>query len=70
MDVYSEGKKHIAAASTVCDATGMLIGYPLQQHVLEKDLMMLLLKTSCTLSWMEFHITMLAKTEKSLYKLD
>ena len=28
MDVYSEGKKHIAAASTVCDATGMLIGYP------------------------------------------
>ena len=28
MDVYSEGKKHIAAASTVCDASGMLIGYP------------------------------------------
>ncbi len=28
MDVFSEGKKHIAAASTVCDATGMLIGYP------------------------------------------
>ena len=69
MDVYSEGKKHIAAASTVCDATGMLIGYPLQQHVLEKDLMMLLLKTS-PLSWMEFHITMLAKTEKSLNGLD
>ncbi|MDA1131525.1 MAG: hypothetical protein O3B00_08530 [archaeon] len=28
MDVYSDGKKHIAAASTVCDAGGMLIGYP------------------------------------------
>jgi len=28
MDVYSEGRKHIAAASTVCDADGMLIGYP------------------------------------------
>jgi hypothetical protein len=28
MDIYSEGKKHIAAASTVCDAQGMLIGYP------------------------------------------
>jgi len=28
MDVFSEGKKHIAAASAVCDADGMLIGYP------------------------------------------
>ena len=28
MDVYREGRKHIAAASTVCDANGMLIGYP------------------------------------------
>ena len=62
MDVFSEGKKHIAAASTVCDATGMLIGYPPAAAFLEKDLMMLLLKTSCTLSWMEFHITMPAKT--------
>lgn len=28
MDIFSEGRKHIAAASTVCDAEGMLIGYP------------------------------------------
>jgi len=28
MDVFSEGRKHIAAASAVCDAEGMLIGYP------------------------------------------
>ena len=28
MDVHSEGKKHVAAASAVCDADGMLIGYP------------------------------------------